>query len=207
MVRPTAINQTGPAEPPQSYITARGAEQRPLLFRVWMLHVTPYTDLPRTVEIVSANSAVPTFYVNHTAIETSVWDVRFRLARRLKRTGRTSRPSSAPSRSPPRVWPPPFATATALSRVEVALRAPRPVRPDLDHLRAALEQRATEWKSTLRSEPKVARLLLRRLDGPLTLWDEPEGGARWEAETTTSLLDSLVHHMASPEGFEPSLPA
>jgi hypothetical protein len=39
---------------------------------------------------------------------------------------------------------------------------------------SSLEQRAEEWKADLRSEPKVARLLLRRLLGPLTLWDAAE---------------------------------
>ncbi len=38
--------------------------------------------------------------------------------------------------------------------------------------RDALPQLAAAWKTTLRSEPKVARLLLRRLIGPLALYDE-----------------------------------
>ena len=46
------------------------------------------------------------------------------------------------------------------------LRTPRQARSDIAKLRAALEQRAEEWKATLRAEPKVARLLLRRLIGP-----------------------------------------
>ena len=41
----------------------------------------------------------------------------------------------------------------------------------------------------------------------MTLWMESETGARWEAETTTELLNGLVQLVASPEGFEPSLPA
>ena len=83
------------------------------------------------------------------------------------------------------------------------LRAPQPVRPDLDKLRMALEQRAETWKAQLRAEPTVARLLLRRLVGPLTLWEESETGTedlRWEAEPTAALLEGLVHHVASPRG-------
>lgn len=44
----------------------------------------------------------------------------------------------------------------------------------------------------------MARLLLRRLVGPLTLWDEAEAGVRWEAETKTDLLDGLVQLGTSP---------
>ena len=45
-------------------------------------------------------------------------------------------------------------------------------------------------------------MLLRRLVGPLTLWNAHDGW-RWEGDTTTELLDGLVHHVASPTGFEP----
>ena len=70
-------------------------------------------------------------------------------------------------------------------------------------LRAALEQRAARWKADLRAEPKVARLLLRRLVGPMTLWGEAEGGLRWDAEQTAadSLLDGLVQLGTSPTGI------
>ena len=37
---------------------------------------------------------------------------------------------------------------------------------------SGLTQRAAAWKTRLRSEPKVARLLLRRLIGPLVLYGE-----------------------------------
>ncbi len=67
------------------------------------------------------------------------------------------------------------------------------------------EQRTAEWKRQLRAEPGVARLLLRRLVGPLTLWDEAEGGLRWESEPKPAeLLDGLVQRVASPAGFEPA---
>ena len=69
-----------------------------------------------------------------------------------------------------------------IARLDVEARAPRP---------SAAEHRAScaprwssvpqQWKADLRAEPKVARLLLRRLVGPLTLWDEAEGGVRWDA--------------------------
>ena len=58
-----------------------------------------------------------------------------------------------------------------IARLEVRLRTPRE-QPNIEKLRDALTQRAAAWKATLRSEPKVARLLLRRLIGPLALYDE-----------------------------------
>jgi hypothetical protein len=88
-----------------------------------------------------------------------------------------------------------------LAKIEAELRRPRAARPDVAALRSALEQRTAEWKRQLRDEPKVARLLLRRLVGPLTLWDEPERGLRWEAETKAEeLLDGLVQLGTSPTG-------
>ena len=75
----------------------------------------------------------------------------------------------------------------------------RPRVPRLDHTRllAALEQRAAEWKAELRAEPQVARMALRRLVGPLTLWDEAVVGAKpdfieWSAEPKTDLLAGLA---------------
>jgi hypothetical protein len=65
-------------------------------------------------------------------------------------------------------------------------------------------QRAAEWKVTLREEPKVARLLLRRLIGPLVLTDDSQR-PDWidaEAEIKDGLLDG-IHDVASPTGFEP----
>ena len=92
---------------------------------------------------------------------------------------------------------------SALARVEAQLRIPRQAAPNIEKLRAALTQRAEEWRADLRAEPKVARLLLRRLVGPLTLWEESDAGPRWEAETTPeNLLDGLVHHVASPAGTD-----
>ena len=57
----------------------------------------------------------------------------------------------------------------------------------------------------LRGEPKVARVQVRRLIGPLTLRDEsqrPEW-VKGEAPAKPALSDGLVHDMASPTGFEP----
>jgi len=51
----------------------------------------------------------------------------------------------------------------ALAKIEQQLRTPRPERPNIDKLRDALHKRAAEWRETLRSEPKVARVLLRLL--------------------------------------------
>jgi site-specific DNA recombinase len=98
-----------------------------------------------------------------------------------------------------------------LLRVEAKLRKPRVVPPDMEKLRAALEQRATEWKKELRAEPAIARLVLRRLVGPLTLWDESTrpGFVKWEATPTTGLLEGMGPTLldTSPAGFEPALPA
>lgn len=44
-----------------------------------------------------------------------------------------------------------------IARLEARLRAPRREAPNLEELREALEQRAAEWRQTLRFEPKVAR--------------------------------------------------
>ena len=90
-----------------------------------------------------------------------------------------------------------------LSRVEVTLRTPRPETPDLDTLRAVLEHRVTDWKREIRGELKVARMLVRRLIGPVTLHEEPAPDyiARWEAETdVTALFDGQYRLVASPTG-------
>ena len=78
---------------------------------------------------------------------------------------------------------------------------PRQAPPNIETLRAALTLRATQWKAELRAEPKVARLLLRRLVGPMTLWDEADAGLRWDAETKPhELLEGLVQLGTSPAG-------
>jgi hypothetical protein len=61
-------------------------------------------------------------------------------------------------------------------------------------LRAALEQRAAQRKAELRDAPQIARMLLRRLIGPLTLWDAKDQAAfvEWQAEATARLLDGLA---------------
>ncbi len=56
-------------------------------------------------------------------------------------------------------------------RIEAKLRVPRAPRPDIDKLPAALEQRAAAWREDLRAEPKLARVVLRRLVGPLEFDD------------------------------------
>ena len=74
------------------------------------------------------------------------------------------------------------------------LRAPRKEAPNLEKLRDALEQRAAEWRETLRSEARVARLLLRRLIGPLVLYDESERPdfINADAEVKPALLDGMA---------------
>jgi hypothetical protein len=93
----------------------------------------------------------------------------------------------------------------AIAKIDARLRMPRFVQPRVDELRAALEQRSAEWRQTLRSEPVVARLLLRRLITPLEMWDPAapsDGWMEWEASSTPALLEGLGTYtgMASPGG-------
>jgi site-specific DNA recombinase len=95
---------------------------------------------------------------------------------------------------------------TQIARLDVQLRTPRQQPPNIEKLREALMQRAAQWKADLRDEPKVARLLLRRLVGPLTLWDAAVPSAEWlewDAALTPALLEGLVpiQVVASPTGF------
>lgn len=90
-----------------------------------------------------------------------------------------------------------------VNQLEARLRTPRPVRPDIDKLREALTLRADEWKMTLRQEPKVGRLILRRLVEPLTLHDESERPEwiKWDASVRTDLLEeTYTKRLASPTG-------
>ena len=91
-----------------------------------------------------------------------------------------------------------------IARLEVRIRTPRE-QPNIDRLRDALTQRAAAWKATLRSEPKVARLLLRRLIGPLVLYDESTRPdfIKADAVVKPGLLDGLaeIQHVASPTGI------
>lgn len=107
------------------------------------------------------------------------------------------------------------------AKIEARLRLPRPERHDREVLRAALEQRSASWRAELRGSPKVARELVRRLMGPITLWD-PKDRPDWIPATTVGadgkpaeitwtskarpgeLFDGMVdQQMASPTGFEP----
>ena len=91
-----------------------------------------------------------------------------------------------------------------IARIEVKLKQPRRVAPNIEALREALTQRAAEWRETLRAEPKVARLLLRKLIGPLELVDESQNPNFVDADTDIkpALLEGLqrVEKMASPTG-------
>ncbi len=98
---------------------------------------------------------------------------------------------------------------TEIAHLEVRLRAPRKEAPNLEKLREALEQRAAEWRQTLRSEPKVARLLIRRLIGPLELYDaslpqwQMPDFIKADCVVKTGLIDGLaeIHDVASPTGY------
>jgi hypothetical protein len=61
-----------------------------------------------------------------------------------------------------------------IERIEAQLRAPKPPKPDLRKVREALTQKAVQWKKALREEPKVGRLVLRKLVEPIMLHDESE---------------------------------
>ena len=80
-----------------------------------------------------------------------------------------------------------------IARLEVRIRTPRE-QPNIEKLRDALTQRAAAWKTALRSEPKVARLLLRRLIGPLVLYDESTRPdfIKADAVVKPGLLDGLA---------------
>jgi hypothetical protein len=89
-------------------------------------------------------------------------------------------------------------------KLEAKLRVPRQAPPDIERLRTALTLRAEQWKRDLRAEPKVARLLLRRLVGPLVLWDEPRPDwVKWEAAAKPeALLEGQIQLVASPDGAD-----
>jgi hypothetical protein len=91
-----------------------------------------------------------------------------------------------------------------LARVEAQLRAPRRQKPNIERLREALTQRAEQWRGILRSEPKVARALLRKLVEPMTLHDESERPEWLKAETNCrpeAFLDGQYVMLASPPGY------
>ncbi len=107
---------------------------------------------------------------------------------------------------------------SGLRRLNGRLRQPTKPKLEISRLRTALEQRAADWRSDLRAEPQVARLVLRRLVGPIVLFDESERPdfVKWEATPKTELLDGLAAvgtgltqegastlDVASPTGFEP----
>jgi hypothetical protein len=91
-----------------------------------------------------------------------------------------------------------------IRKLERRLNAPRGPRLDHDQLRAALEQRIKEWKAQLCKEPSVGRLLLRRLVGPITLFEEAPEWCRFETVPRAELLDGLTPTLegTSPNGVE-----
>ena len=90
---------------------------------------------------------------------------------------------------------------TAISGLDARLAAPRPDRPDIEALRLALTRRTTEWKLKLQKEVSVARQIVRKIVGPLELWDATDPGSawsEWSASVTDGLTAGLVHLVASP---------
>jgi hypothetical protein len=59
-----------------------------------------------------------------------------------------------------------------IAKLEVKIARPRPAAPDKVKLRAAPGQLAVERRAALRAEPEVARVMMRRLIGPIALWKE-----------------------------------
>jgi len=95
-----------------------------------------------------------------------------------------------------------------LSAVEARLRQPRREAPDLAKLRDALTKRSEAWAMDLWRETDVARTVVRRLIGPLTLFDpsvpSPEW-TEWETSVTADILDGLCEYslLASPRAVAP----
>ena len=95
-----------------------------------------------------------------------------------------------------------------VASLEAQLRVPRPEAVDRERLRAALEQRTEVWRQELRGEPRVARLLLRRLIEPIVLHEETAEGnellVEWDAKPIPEgMLDGLYNMLASPRRTEP----
>src|SRR5262249_8555811 len=96
-----------------------------------------------------------------------------------------------------------------ISALDARLRRPRREPPDLGRLHDGLTQQADTWRADLRRETEVARAVVRRLIGPLTLYDDTKPSAEWtewETSVTVGLLDGLgdlYSLVASPTGFEP----
>ena len=89
-----------------------------------------------------------------------------------------------------------------IARLDVKLRTPRRCRRT-SSVSATPDQRAEQWRSGPAGRAAVARLLLRRLIGPLVLRRVPAGLAwvQWESAVTTGVLDGLVPtFVASPTG-------
>jgi site-specific DNA recombinase len=98
---------------------------------------------------------------------------------------------------------------TVLAQLDKQLRAPRQAPVNVAQLRDALTQRADQWRADLRGAPDVARLVLRRLIGPLLMFEPAPDYIPFNASVREGLLDGLVpgqpvHHGTSPAGFEPA---
>jgi DNA invertase Pin-like site-specific DNA recombinase len=146
-------------------------------------------------------------YINEllTLVGKAEWDDTTRLmADRARIAGEVENliRSIASGVAPETIAPAIRAREAEIARLDIRLRSPQRRAPDVERLREALTLRAAEWRHTLRSEPKLARLLLRRLVEPLTLYDESKRPEWVRAETPPkpALLDGLIHQVASPTG-------
>jgi hypothetical protein len=69
-----------------------------------------------------------------------------------------------------------------------------------DTLRAALEQRIADWKAELRKDAALARLALRQLIGPMTLWAASVDTVYFDVSPAGAIVQGIVptQLMASP---------
>ena len=81
-----------------------------------------------------------------------------------------------------------------IAKLDRQLKQPRHAPPNISKLRGALQQRAEEWRTDLRAEPELARMVL-RLVGPLTMTDLDDNRAfiEWAASVQLAYWKDLPH--------------
>ena len=63
---------------------------------------------------------------------------------------------------------------------------------------AALEQRTADWKRDLRSDVRIARLVLRRLLNPITLHDESTRPEFVRSQAEPNAISELLRYLEYP---------
>lgn len=88
------------------------------------------------------------------------------------------------------------------ARIEARLRVPRAPVADRTHLRAALTGKAEAWSVILRRDPAAARMVIRKLMGPITLWKKEKAPAwLWKASQKYGLAEDVIPAGGSRSGF------